>query len=208
MRLGIAGRRAASDDADPRAATSAAAAADGFQSDPFARDADGAGAMTAAGAGGPADHHRDGTETGSKDESFFEARPWLDSDTEDDFYSVRGDFTPSRSSTPDHPRPITSFSGRMPVDISKPSLVQKKQRLLELLQEKQHYDDDDDSVNDGSSDLDNGDGAVHAEEHVKSSRKGKKSKKSSRSGCFPSLIWKHSFTSRRKERKEHKDKVN
>jgi hypothetical protein len=65
MRLGIAGRRAASDDADPRAATSAAAAADGFQSDPFARDADGAGAMTAAGAGGPADHHRDGTETGT-----------------------------------------------------------------------------------------------------------------------------------------------
>jgi hypothetical protein len=27
---------------------------------------------------------------GSKDELFFEARPWLDSDSEDDFYSVRG----------------------------------------------------------------------------------------------------------------------
>jgi len=27
---------------------------------------------------------------GSKDESFFEARPWLDSDSEDDFQSVRG----------------------------------------------------------------------------------------------------------------------
>ena len=119
------------------------------------------------------------------------------------------DFTPSRSSTPDHPRLITSFSGRMPADRPKPSLIRKKQRLLELLQEKQHYDDDDDSINDGGSDLENGDGAVHAEEYMKASRKGKKSQKSSRSGCFPSLIWKHSFTSRRKERKEHnKDKVN
>jgi len=27
---------------------------------------------------------------GSKDELFFEARPRLDSDSEDDFYSVRG----------------------------------------------------------------------------------------------------------------------
>lgn len=30
------------------------------------------------------------TVPGSKDESFFEARPWLDSDSEDDFHSVRG----------------------------------------------------------------------------------------------------------------------
>ncbi|KAF8715978.1 hypothetical protein HU200_026945 [Digitaria exilis] len=144
---------------------------------------------------------------GSKDESFFEAKPWLDSDSEDDFYSVRGDFTPSRSSTPDHPRLMTSFSGRMPVvDISKPSLIQKKQRLLELLQEKQHYDDDEDTVTDVSSDLENG--TVHDEEHVKTSRKGKKSNKSSRSGCFPSLFWKHSLTSSRKKRKGHKHKVN
>ncbi|KAG2565637.1 uncharacterized protein LOC120682818 [Panicum virgatum] len=208
MRLGIAGARAASDGANPVAA----AADDGFQSDPFAAaaaaaaNADDPSAVTVAAV--PVDI-RNGTENGSKDESFFEARSWLDSDAEDDFYSVRGDFTPSRSSTPGHPRLITSFSGRMPVDRSKPSLIQKKQRLIELLQEKQHYDDDDDSVNDGSSDLENGDVAVHAEEHMKSSRKGKKSKKSSRSGCFPSLIWKHSFTSRMKERKEHnKDKVN
>ncbi|OEL14252.1 hypothetical protein BAE44_0024729, partial [Dichanthelium oligosanthes] len=118
---------------------------------------------------------------GSKDESFFEARPWLDSDSEDDFYSVRG-------------------------DRSKPSLNQKKQRLLELLQEKQHYDDDDDSVTDDSSDLENS--AVHAEEHMKAPRKGKKSKQLSRSGCFLSLLWKPSFTGCRMKRKEHKDKVN
>lgn len=98
------------------------------------------------------------------------------------------DFTPSRGSTPDHQR-LTSFSGRMPVDRSKPSLIQKKQRLLELLQEKQHYDDEDDRVTDVGSDLENS--AVHAEENLKPSCKREKVKKSSKPGCFPSLIWKH-----------------
>ncbi|CAN6248289.1 unnamed protein product, partial [Urochloa humidicola] len=195
MRLRIAGNKTAASDPNPAASAAAAAAADGAGPAPFAAAASGAVVTAVA---GPAGYHS-GTENGSKDESFFEARPWLDSDSEDDFYSVR-DFTPSRSSTPDHPRLITSFSGRVPVDRSKPSLIQKKQRLLDLLQEKQHYDDDDDSTTDYSSDLENG--AVHAEEHMKTSRKGKKSKKSSRSGCFPSLIWS------RKKRKEQKDKVN
>ncbi|KAL2897368.1 hypothetical protein RDABS01_039151 [Bienertia sinuspersici] len=39
---------------------------------------------------------------GSKDEAFYDTQAWLDSDCEDDFYSVNGDFTPSRSSTPVH----------------------------------------------------------------------------------------------------------
>ncbi|CAN0924677.1 Uncharacterized protein At3g27210 [Linum grandiflorum] len=39
---------------------------------------------------------------GSKEEFFFDSQPWLDSDVEDDFHSVRGDFTPSRGSTPVH----------------------------------------------------------------------------------------------------------
>ncbi|CAO2034705.1 unnamed protein product, partial [Urochloa humidicola] len=194
MRLRIAGDKTAA--SDPNPAASVAAAADGAGPAPFAAAASGAVVTAVA---GPAGYHS-GTENGSKDESFFEARPWLDSDSEDDFYSVKGDFTPSRSSTPDHPRLITSFSGRVPVDRSKHSLIQKKQRLLDLLQEKQHYDDDDDNTTDDSSDLENG--AVHAEEHMKTSLKGKKSKKSSRSGCFPSLIWS------RKKRKEQKDKVN
>ncbi|CAO2041961.1 unnamed protein product [Urochloa humidicola] len=194
MRLRIAGNKTAA--SDPNPAASVAAAADGAGPAPFAAAASGAVVTAVA---GPAGYHS-GTENGSKDESFFEARPWLDSDSEDDFYSVRGDFTPSRSSTPDHPRLITSFSGRVPADRSKPSLIQKKQRLLDLLQEKQHYDDDDDSTTDDSSDLENG--AVHAEEYMKTSRKGKTSKKSSRSGCFPSLIWS------RTKRKEQKDKLN
>ncbi|TVU13908.1 hypothetical protein EJB05_37344 [Eragrostis curvula] len=146
--------------------------------------------------GGP---DRDATENGSKDESFFEARPWLDSDSDDDFYSVRGDFTPSRGTTPNHQRQ-TPFSQGMPVDITKPSLVQKKQRLIELLQEKQHYDDEDDGATDVSSYLE--DSAVHAEEHLKPSRKGGKVKKSSKPGCFPRSIWKHSFKMCMDTRKE------
>lgn len=39
---------------------------------------------------------------GSKDETFFDTQAWLDSDCDDDFYSVNGDFTPSRGSTPIH----------------------------------------------------------------------------------------------------------
>ncbi|CAN1823058.1 Uncharacterized protein At3g27210 [Linum perenne] len=47
---------------------------------------------------------------GSKEESFFDSQPWLESDGEDDFHSVRGDFTPSRGSTPVH----HSFSAGTP----------------------------------------------------------------------------------------------
>ncbi|GMH23867.1 hypothetical protein Nepgr_025710 [Nepenthes gracilis] len=39
---------------------------------------------------------------GSKEETFFDSQAWLDSDCDDDFYSVRGDFTPSCGSTPVH----------------------------------------------------------------------------------------------------------
>ncbi|GAB2278531.1 hypothetical protein Dimus_013209 [Dionaea muscipula] len=39
---------------------------------------------------------------GSKEDTFFDTQAWLDSDCDDDFLSVRGDFTPSRGSTPVH----------------------------------------------------------------------------------------------------------
>ncbi|CAA7396233.1 unnamed protein product [Spirodela intermedia] len=38
---------------------------------------------------------------GSRDEIFFDSQAWLESDCED-FYSVNGDFTPSRGSTPNY----------------------------------------------------------------------------------------------------------
>lgn len=42
------------------------------------------------------------SDLGSKGEMFFDSRMWLDSDCEDDFFSVNGDFTPSRGSTPNN----------------------------------------------------------------------------------------------------------
>ncbi|XP_068335026.1 uncharacterized protein At3g27210-like [Pyrus communis] len=82
---------------------------------------------------------------GSKEDSFFDTRPWLDSDCEDDFYSVNGDFTPSRGNTPVHhnlpagssPINKTPFENRTPVSIPVPSPTptEKKKKLLELFQE-------------------------------------------------------------------------
>ncbi|KAL1210126.1 hypothetical protein V5N11_010699 [Cardamine amara subsp. amara] len=46
---------------------------------------------------------------GSKDETFFDSQPWLQSDSDDDFHSVNGDFTPSLGNTPK-----SSFSDRLP----------------------------------------------------------------------------------------------
>ncbi|XP_031093773.1 uncharacterized protein LOC115998358 [Ipomoea triloba] len=52
----------------------------------------------------PSPHHHAAVTTSSDDfgsnESFFDTQPWLESDCEDDFYSVKGDFTPSCGSTP------------------------------------------------------------------------------------------------------------
>ncbi|KAL6885835.1 hypothetical protein ACP4OV_010096 [Aristida adscensionis] len=181
MRLPIAGKK-------PSSLAAAAAAPDGTN------NADGGAVLDTAGADGDGDGGT-ATDNGSKDESFFEARPWLDSDSEDDFQSVRGDFTPSRASTPVHQRK-TSFTGRIPVDKQMPSVTVKKQRLIELLQEKQQFDDEYDSITDVGSDMENS--SVHAEENLKASHKVKNMKKSSKSGCFPILGWKHSFKTSRK----------
>uniref|UniRef100_A0A0D9V9L2 Uncharacterized protein n=1 Tax=Leersia perrieri TaxID=77586 RepID=A0A0D9V9L2_9ORYZ len=79
--------------------------------------------------------------SGSKDEMFFDSRGWLDSDCEDDFYSVNGDFTPSRGSTPNYqPRTQTAMSNVFVPDnvhnskSPEPSPTGRR-KLAELLQE-------------------------------------------------------------------------
>ncbi|KAL5221109.1 hypothetical protein ABZP36_025822 [Zizania latifolia] len=79
--------------------------------------------------------------SGSKDETFFDSLAWLDSDCEDDFYSVNGDFTPSRGSTPNYqPRTQTVMSNVFVPDnirnskSSEPSPTGRR-KLAELLQE-------------------------------------------------------------------------
>ncbi|RRT33273.1 hypothetical protein B296_00057076 [Ensete ventricosum] len=78
----------------------------------------------------------------SKDEIFFDSQAWLDSDCEDDFLSVNGEFTPSGGSTPNHQinSPMTPQfhnhfpSEKYPDSKSEPSPTGRK-KLAELLHE-------------------------------------------------------------------------
>ncbi|XP_022750478.1 uncharacterized protein At3g27210-like [Durio zibethinus] len=101
---------------------------------------------------------------GSKDETFFDSRAWLDSDCEDDFFSVNGDFTPSGGNTPVH----HSFSARTPqvnkaTEEGSPGLVSessptgKKKKLVELFRDNIREDQDVNELNTSSSqDITNG----------------------------------------------------
>ncbi|KAL2529121.1 hypothetical protein Fot_21722 [Forsythia ovata] len=84
---------------------------------------------------------------GSKEETFFDSQPWLESDCEDDFSSVNGDFTPSRGSTPVHHR----FSIGYPVSISVSSPADKKKKLSDLFKESLLGDHDLDEQNAASN---------------------------------------------------------
>ncbi|KZV20251.1 hypothetical protein F511_25520 [Dorcoceras hygrometricum] len=85
---------------------------------------------------------------GSKEEAFFDSQPWLDSDVEDDFVSVNGDFTPSRGNTPVHPsfsvgkpRPNDSLMVEGTLDsVPSPSSPEKKKRLSDLFKESLRAD--------------------------------------------------------------------
>nr|GMC95320.1 uncharacterized protein At3g27210-like [Ipomoea batatas] len=98
----------------------------------------------------PSPHHHAAVTTSSDDlgsnESFFDTQPWLESDCEDDFYSVKGDFTPSCGSTPanqsfslgTHPK----INGAILSDralVSQPELLsspkKKSKKLFQLFRE-------------------------------------------------------------------------
>ncbi|XP_072992853.1 uncharacterized protein At3g27210-like isoform X1 [Typha latifolia] len=77
---------------------------------------------------------------GNAEEIFFDSWAWLDSDCEDDFFSVNGDFTPSRGSTPDYQRRAPAvntviFTDRLSDTKSEPSPTSRR-KLADLFQEK------------------------------------------------------------------------
>ncbi|KAH6781809.1 hypothetical protein C2S52_001399 [Perilla frutescens var. hirtella] len=137
---------------------------------------------------------------GSKEEAFFDSQPWLESDCEDDFLSVNGDFTPSRGSTPVHHK----FSSGNPM-VNKPPPVgsvaesSPKKRLSELFKESLRHNIDGDEENEASDEsvvIENGannersaNGVVRAEE---------KSGKSVQC-CLPRLRSSRSFSERKKK---------
>ncbi|XP_030450376.1 uncharacterized protein At3g27210-like [Syzygium oleosum] len=94
-------------------------------------------------------------EYGSKEDVFFDSKPWLESDCEDDFFSVNGDFTPSRGSTPSRgntPIHPSLFRGtqlvknapqdKAPVLVPEPSPTSKKKKLAELFRDSLREQED------------------------------------------------------------------
>ncbi|KAL9331229.1 hypothetical protein ACSQ67_000839 [Phaseolus vulgaris] len=82
-----------------------------------------------------------------KDESFFDSKAWLDSDCEDDFYSVKGEFTPSRGSTPVHHIFLNKTPSSEPGSVPEPSPTTQKKKLLELFHESVRENQSEDAEN-------------------------------------------------------------
>ncbi|XVF16219.1 hypothetical protein REPUB_Repub10bG0012900 [Reevesia pubescens] len=151
---------------------------------------------------------------GSKDETFFDSRAYLDSDCEDDFFSVNGDFTPSRGNTPVHHSFSigTSLVNKATVEGSPGSVSEtppgKKKKLVELFRESVREDQDVNELNisnnqdianvtpyvSGANSLcnsewtANGDNPMFKEKPFRSVRR-----------CIPSLISCSSFSERKKK---------
>nr|GEZ06259.1 hypothetical protein [Tanacetum cinerariifolium] len=88
------------------------------------------------------------SEYGSKEETFFDSQAWLDSDCDDEFMSVNGEFTPSRGNTPVHHSLTqgTQRAGVLAASIDNiepvastfqpsPTPTEKRKRLLDLFKE-------------------------------------------------------------------------
>ncbi|XP_059452416.1 uncharacterized protein At3g27210-like [Corylus avellana] len=102
---------------------------------------------------------------GSKEETFFDSQAWLESDCEDDYFSVNGDFTPSRGNTPVHhnlsvgtPRVNkTGFENKIPGSVPVTSPTDKKKKLAELFRESSRNDRDGEDLNiSGNQNIANG----------------------------------------------------
>ncbi|KAF8399931.1 hypothetical protein HHK36_015802 [Tetracentron sinense] len=101
---------------------------------------------------------------GSKEENFFDSHPWLESDCEDDFFSVNGDFTPSRGSTSidqsnfigTPQRSKSPFMDRASDSIPEPSPTDKKKKLADLFRESFGGDQGDDENIAGTQNIANG----------------------------------------------------
>ncbi|KAL4368645.1 hypothetical protein GQ457_05G019330 [Hibiscus cannabinus] len=88
---------------------------------------------------------------GSKDETFFDSRAYLDSDCEDDFVSVNGDFTPRQSFSMGASR-VTGVTGdASPGSVSETSPTGKKKKLVELFRESIREDHDTSELNTSSN---------------------------------------------------------
>ncbi|CAI9752585.1 unnamed protein product [Fraxinus pennsylvanica] len=81
---------------------------------------------------------------GSEEETFFNSQPWLESDCDGDFFSVKGDFASSRGSTPVNRDLVPEGT---PNSILEESPSDEKRRLSELFQERIRVDHEEDEPN-------------------------------------------------------------
>ncbi|KAE8728954.1 triacylglycerol lipase 2-like [Hibiscus syriacus] len=91
---------------------------------------------------------------GSKDETFFDFRAYLDSDCDDDFFSVNGDFTPSRGNTPVHHNSFSAGAPRIYKATEEGSSgsaseisLGKKKKLVDLFRDNTKEDHDVNELN-------------------------------------------------------------
>lgn len=135
-------------------------------------------------------------QSGSREETFFDSQSWLDSDCEDDFVSIHGDFTHSEDSTPNYqistpetqqlnkPSSVNTF----PDTKSEPSPTDGKKKLADLLQENPDQPGTNSAC---SSDLTpDRDPKPHKEETAESKQ-----------CCLPHLLQCLGFSNRRKKKK-------
>ncbi|XP_019153526.1 PREDICTED: uncharacterized protein At3g27210-like isoform X1 [Ipomoea nil] len=147
---------------------------------------------------------------GSKEETFFDSQIYLESDCEDDFYSVKGDFTPSRGNTPVH-QTISAgalkvngspFVERAAAATSVPqtqiSPTEKKKRLAELFKESLGGDQEFNALGAAKSTL--GTPYSSACSNTSPSQELKHAPKSAKTGqcCLPKLLSRRSFNERNK----------
>ncbi|CAH1420537.1 unnamed protein product [Lactuca virosa] len=120
---------------------------------------------------------------GSKEETFFDSQAWLESDCDDDFMSVNGEFTPSnsRGNTPVHHK----FSNKHEAS---PNGSEKKMRLSDLFKDslRGNYefekDDEEEAVNKNGKVVES---PIVQGDNVNAY--GLKTKRMQ--GCFPSLLY-------------------
>ncbi|KAL1211251.1 hypothetical protein V5N11_023283 [Cardamine amara subsp. amara] len=153
-------------------------------------------------------------DSGNKEEMiFFDSRGWLDSDCDDDFMSVDGEFTPSRGTTPVHHK----FCDQTPQE-EQPSPTDNKKRLLELFKETQDEDDEEEQEQ-GDDDVAEGKAraCLWLRTPVRSSapttpynnnkerqqQQLKRVRSARHGGCVPRLVSCSSFTERRRKMMSH-----
>ncbi|KFK37644.1 hypothetical protein AALP_AA3G010000 [Arabis alpina] len=158
--------------------------------------------------------------SGYKEEMvFFDSRGWLDSDCEDDFMSVDGEFTPSRGTTPVHHNfcdqiPKAEETKHEEEEEALPSPTDNKKRLLELFKETQDEDEEEEQEVDVVA-KSKARACLWLRTPVRSSapttpynndrerQRLKRVRSATHGGCVPRLVSCSSFTERRRKMMSH-----